>query len=246
MADEQPQPPYAEPFGAPTVHRKEANNIQLILGVSIALAGVLFMLDNLNILHAWDYVRFWPAVFIAIGVTQFAQGRTTASQAPGLIWIAIGLHMIGRRLGFWDTRIWDYWPVLLIFFGGRIVWQAFHTSEVPAGDAKAGIAGTAVLGGFHRKIVSPTFDRADLTAFMGGGKLDLREAQLAHGEGVINIFALMGGFEILVPESWNVDVQLTPFMGGYDDKTIQHPAGTAPRLVIKGFVMMGGLDIKNR
>ena len=56
----------------------------------------------------------------------------------------------------------------------------------------------------------------------------------------------MGGFEIIVPDTWAVDVEVTPFMGGCDDKTLPHPGATAPRLTIRGFVMMGGLDIKNR
>ena len=56
---------------------------------------------------------------------------------------------------------------------------------------------------------------------------------------------MMGGFEIRVPETWNVIVELIPFMGGYEDKT-RHPADpSAPRLRVRGFVMMGGVEIKN-
>jgi predicted membrane protein len=93
--------------------------------------------------------------------------------------------------------------------------------------------------------MSPAFERAELTAFMGGGKLDLRDTTLPNGRGVIDVFAMMGGFEILVPESWDVDVQVTPFMGNCDDKTVHHGDASAPRLTIRGFVMMGGVDIKN-
>ena len=56
----------------------------------------------------------------------------------------------------------------------------------------------------------------------------------------------MGGFEILVPTTWSVDVEVTPFMGGYDDKTQPPASANGPRLRIRGFVMMGGLDVKNR
>ena len=55
----------------------------------------------------------------------------------------------------------------------------------------------------------------------------------------------MGGYEIRVPETWNVVVDVVPFMGGYEDKT-RHPADpSAPRLRVRGFVMMGGVEIKN-
>ena len=35
---------------------------QLIVGLSIVAAGILFTLDNLGILDARDYLRFWPLV----------------------------------------------------------------------------------------------------------------------------------------------------------------------------------------
>ena len=43
-----------------------------------------------------------------------------------------------------------------------------------------------------------------------------------------------------------VDVEVSPVMGGCEDKTAPHPGATGPRLRVRGFVMMGGLEIKNR
>ena len=59
------------------------------------------------------------------------------------------------------------------------------------------------------------------------------------------MFAVMGGFEIIVPDTWSVRVEVTPFMGGIEDKTQARPGPSAPRLVVRGFVMMGGVEIKN-
>ena len=77
-------------------------------------------------------------------------------------------------------------------------------------------------------------------------KLDLREAAVANGvEAIVDVTAVMGGYEIRVPETWNVVVDVVPFMGGYEDKT-RHPADpSAPRLRLRGFVMMGGLEVRN-
>jgi hypothetical protein len=55
----------------------------------------------------------------------------------------------------------------------------------------------------------------------------------------------MGGFEIRVPEPWNVSVEIVPFMGGYEDKTAHPTDPSAPLLRIRGFVMMGGVEIRN-
>ena len=77
-------------------------------------------------------------------------------------------------------------------------------------------------------------------------KIDLRESTVPAGsEAIIDVTTIMGGFEIRVPEAWNVIIEVIPFMGGYEDKT-RHPADpSAPRLRIRGFVMMGGVEIKN-
>ena len=60
-----------------------------------------------------------------------------------------------------------------------------------------------------------------------------------------NLFSMMGGFEILVPETWRVISEVTPFMGGIEDKSRTSSQPTAPCLVLRGFMMMGGVTIKN-
>ena len=72
----------------------------------------------------------------------------------------------------------------------------------PPPDIEPATTVTAFLGGFEREIASQAFQRAELTAFMGGGKLDLRDAVLAPAGAVIDVFSVMGGFEIIVPDTW--------------------------------------------
>ena len=104
----------------------------------------------------------------------------------------------------------------------------------------------AILGGVDRRVISTTFLGGDVTAFMGGGKLDLRDATMPPGaEAIVDVTAMMGGFEIRVPDTWNVSVEIVPFMGGYEDKTGHPTDPSAPRLRIRGFVMMGGVEIRN-
>jgi predicted membrane protein len=229
-------------------YRQRQPAVQVVMGLMIATLGVLFTLDNLHILRARDFLQFWPVVFVVFGLAQIAQARSSGRLWAGSIWIALGGVMLANRLGLVRVNVWAYWPLLLVLAGARIFWQAYRTSASPDPLAGAGpaVTVTAILGGFERKIASSSFQRAELTAFMGGGRIDLRDAVLAPGGAVLDVFSVMGGFEIIVPDSWGVDVEVTPFMGGCDDKTLPHPGAAGPRLTIRGFVMMGGLDIKNR
>ena len=219
---------------------------QTIFGVSIAVAGVLFTLDNLHILRARDYLEYWPIVLVAIGLVHMSQAKTAAGLVGGGIWILVGVVLLGDRLGFVDAHIWNFWPLILVLVGGRIVWQTMETNRAAdRGDASATVSAIAVMGGFERRITSQEFRGGELTAFMGGGKLDLRDAMPAGGQAVINVFAVMGGFEILVPETWRVISEVTPFMGGIEDKSRTSTNPSAPCLVLRGFVMMGGVTLKN-
>ena len=219
---------------------------QLILGIAMAVVGVLFTLDNLHILRARDFLRLWPVALITIGLVHVSQAKTAAGTVGGAIWILVGGLLLGNRLGFIHANIWSFWPLLLVLVGARIVWQATNTARAAeTGDADATVSAIAVMGGFERRVTSREFRGGEITAFMGGGKLDLRDAVPAGGQAVINVFAMMGGFEILVPEKWRVISEVTPLMGGIEDKSRSSGDPSAPCLVIRGFMMMGGITLKN-
>jgi hypothetical protein len=61
-----------------------------------------------------EYLQFWPLALIAIGVVHLAQARTGSGQVGGAIWILVGVVLLGKRLGFFDVRIWSFWPLILV------------------------------------------------------------------------------------------------------------------------------------
>jgi predicted membrane protein len=220
---------------------------QLIFGIAIASLGLLFMLDNLDVLRARDFLRYWPVALIVVGIVHIVQARTSAGAVGGIIWLLAGVVLLGSRLDYFDFDLRDYWPVALIALGGYLVWQAFSPNAPGQRgvDSSEMVSAVAVMGGFDRRLTSSEFRGGELTAIMGGGKLDLREAKMVDGQAVINVFALMGGFEILVPETWSLRLEVTPFLGGSEDKTRSSPGPSAPCLIVRGFVMMGGVEFKN-
>ena len=53
----------------------------------------------------------------------------------------------------------------------------------------------------------------------------------------------MGGIEITVPTDWVVVNQIVPILGGVEDKSTGTQA-SQHRLILRGFVLMGGVEIK--
>ena len=113
-----------------------------------------------------------------------------------------------------------------------------------ANDSTSTISGMAILGGVSRGSSSRDFRGGDLTAILGGCEIDLRRAAI-NGEAVIDIFAMWGGIELKVPEDWAVESRVTPLLGGVEDKTRPPQGASAHRLLLRGFAIMGGVEIKN-
>jgi hypothetical protein len=234
-------------------HRRQFNpTTHVLLGALLAALGVLFTLDNMHLLHARQVLRYWPAGLILVGLVQIAQSKAAGGWVGGAIWILIGSAMLGNRLNLFNVHVFDFWPLVLVLIGVRMVTQAYYSDASDSPDASDGDAGSivsaiSILGGVDRRITSQDFKRAEITAFLGGGKLDLRGAKLAGGQAVVHVLAVMGGFQVIVPDNWNVIIEATAFMGGVDDR--RRPPATidpaAPRLILRGFVMMGGVEIKD-
>jgi hypothetical protein len=79
---------------------------------------------------------------------------------------------------------------------------------------------------------------------MGGCEIDLRNAGI-DGDATIDVFAMWGGIEIRVPETWTVVGRVTPLLGGFEDSTRALPGAGNQRLIVRGLVIMGGIEIKN-
>lgn len=222
---------------------------RIVLGLGIILIGILFLLGNMDIIDSHDYLHYWPVIIMIVGIAYLIQCQHGPGRIWGIILTFIGAAMLLDRLYFIRFSLWDYWPLILVVAGIMMIVRAssYHrrteSSNAETNDANSFIKAVAVMGGFKRINNSQDFKGGELTAIMGGFELDLRDASIKQ-EAVIDIFTMMGGMSMRVPEDWLVIFDVTPFMGGYDDKT-RPPKESTKRLVIRGTTIMGGIEIKN-
>lgn len=217
----------------------------VVLGVLIIVVGVLFTLDNLGIVHADRYLRFWPAVLVIVGLLKLAHARDTGGTFGGFLITIAGVWLLLEQTALVRVSFWDLWPMLLVFFGAYLVWQGAtarqHRSAVDGTDT---ISAFALLGGVARGNNSRQFRGGDITVFMAGCEIDLRQAAI-NGDATIDVFAMWGGIEIRVPEDWTVISRVTPILGGLDDKTRPRQGLSTHRLTVRGVAVMGGIEIKH-
>jgi predicted membrane protein len=223
---------------------------QVILGAFVVGMGVLFLLDNLNIFDFRRVISFWPAVFILFGVVKLLDTSSPNGKLFGAILIGIGVFMTLNRLGIFYFELRTLWPLVLVVVGCAVIYRALagrraiEHGVVKGEESSDDIVDiTAVLGGFDRRINTQHFKGGEVTAFMGGCMLDLRGSSIDN-EAVINVFVAMGGISLKVPMDWTVIMHGTPIMGGFDEKTVAAPSNSK-RLIIKGYAIMGGVEIRN-
>ena len=89
------------------------------------------------------------------------------------------------------------------------------------------------------------FRGGSVSAVMGASEIDLRKASIEAAEVVLDAFAVWGGIEIRVPEDWAVAFNVTPLMGGVEDKTRPSLGSSQHRLTVRGLVVMGSVEVKN-
>jgi predicted membrane protein len=169
----------------------------------------------------------------------------------GLFWALVGAILLLDKLYIIDVRLWDLWPLILVVIGASMLFGTMRRHRhfavgtgLSSADSNSTISAVAILGGFKRTNDSQDFRGGEATAIMGGCELDLRQASIKEGEAILDIFAFWGGIEIRVPEDWTVVLEGIPVLGGFEDKT-RPPKESNKRLVIKGYVVMGGAEIKN-
>lgn len=237
-----------------------AISARLWFGIAILSLGILWTLDNLDILESEPILGWWPLLLIAFGVSNLLRKDQPRMLVASFLWIFFGMLLLGKTQDVIPWNLFELWPVILILFGAAIVYRATQGPSAPgmvffggspARDKDAEgvedevLSGVAVWAGIDRKSNSPSFRGGDFTAWMGGGEVDLRGAQTVPDGAVLEVFVLMGGLEIRVPEDWRVVNEIFAFMGGTEDSRKSVPPTSKSTLYLKGACIMGGVEIKN-
>ena len=82
------------------------------------------------------------------------------------------------------------------------------------------------------------------TTMYGGGTIDLRGATLASGGATVRARTIFGGFRIVIPAAWRVELDGVGFAGGSADgrdQALVDPEG--PLLRVRSTAVFGGIGI---
>jgi predicted membrane protein len=235
-------------------YRHEHHHLQnnrAIIGVILILVGLFLVMRNTGVFPDFiDHVIFsWPMLLVTIGlvITIGSADRKTS----GVIVMAVGAFFLIPHI-FRETFDVDmFWPSIFIIIGVVFIfskrkgWNSVSTAPQVGDDY---IDYVHVFSGGERQIVSDNFRGGKVTAVFGGSEIDLTKARLAPGVSQLELACVFGGTTIIVPDDWNIKIEVVPVLGGFGDSRKLNPGrtvDTSKQLIIKGAVVFGGGEVKS-
>lgn len=221
---------------------------RVIIGFFLLILGVLFFIQNMGIADVRPLFRYWPVIFVILGLHHLVQHHTIAGIIWGGLLILFGVGLLLPLLNI-NIHIFDFWPLLLVLLGIAMIAKgirapACHPPIQEVQSSESYIRATVFMGGVRKVVLSDNFTGGELTATMGGLQIDLRDSEI-QTEATFDVFVVMGGIEIIIPQEWKVVIDTFPVLGGVSDSTVV-PKIEHPKLLrIKGTVILGGVEIKN-
>jgi predicted membrane protein len=144
-----------------------------------------------------------------------------------------------------------FWPAMFIVIGVVLLINSKRlgkTLNYTSGSKADMIDYVNIFSGAERQLITNNFLGGKITSVFGGGEVDLTRSSLAPGDNVIEITCIFGGTTIIIPENWNVILNVTPILGGFtDSRRIGSDVikDTTRSLTIQGTVIFGGGELKS-
>ncbi len=251
------------------MHRRHRQDPPWFLGVVMVLLGVVFLLDNLDIIEARFFFRnMWPVLALIFGLGKVIFGRPD-ERIFGAVAAVFGGAWLADRVLDWDINIVGlFWPLILVGLGLGILFKgrsqlgfpvppippvpgsafdAEPTTAEPATptDLSASIREVAIMGGVERRNISQSFRGGSITAVMGSIELDLRDCRIADEAAHIAVQVVLGQVVLRLPREWAVDSRIGAVLGNLEDRSDPPVAGTQKRLVLEGSLFLSQIEIRN-
>ncbi len=118
---------------------------------------------------------------------------------------------------------------------------AVAVREGPGGDAWI----VSIMGGSERRGFWRIAPRCTVVNVMGGSDIDLCDVELSAATTDLNVYSLMGGGDVRVPDGVRVEVSRFALMGGHDIRLGDAPLpADAPVIRLRLVSIMGGCDVR--
>lgn len=229
----------------------------ILIGILFLVAGVAIggnMLGYFN--FTINFAGWWTLFIIIPAIIAIAQGGINAGN---IILLSVGVILLLRAQGILPANFsWRLiLPLILLIVGAQLLFGKtgngsgmFCRSRKNNDDAKkenhsdsSWKKASVIFGEQNIQYGHEDFTGASYSVLFGSCKVNLRNVNLV-GDVVITTSAMFGGIDIVLPDNVCVISHITPILGGTDCKYVSSRDPLAPKIIINGSAMFGGITIK--
>lgn len=249
------------------------NNNSKILGIVIVVIGLMLLLRATNLINnpfMYNIVSF-PTLMIVLGLVM---GYKNKFNVGGWVFvIGVGVYFLLRKFDYNLGRY--ALPLVLIAVGlfvltknrQRNARNQLNIPNQPIDNDPYGLPPTSemqsenayqqydaqgeytkidsIFSSNERVILSNNFKGGKVGTVFGGVVLDCKSANIQQ-DIVIDVYSVFGGIELIFPANWHVINETTTIFGAVEDKRrLINNTGSERRVILTGFTLFGGIEIKN-
>ncbi|MDZ7731608.1 MAG: LiaF-related protein [Natrialbaceae archaeon] len=193
----------------------------------------------------WGWVA---ALFVILGVWALVKSEFRNLVGPVMIITIAGAFFL-RNVGVIpDGVLGTWWPLFVVLFGLLVMINRTRRQRRIPGQHTNEVTGIAIFGSDERRPVTETFTGGDLVAVFGDVRLDLRDADVGDQPAVVETIAMFGDADLIVPESWDVQLETINVFGETSDRrprSDERGQTDEPQLVVTGVSMFGDIEIRD-
>jgi hypothetical protein len=103
----------------------------------------------------------------------------------------------------------------------------------------------AILGSAQRSGFWRLAEDSRVVAVLGSCKIDLRSARISAAVTTLEVSAVLGSIDVIVPAGVEVDLEVHALLGSRDMRVGAAPPEGAPIIRITGMVLLGSLNVRD-
>ena len=224
-----------------------------VLGVLFLIVGVIIIGNRLELIsnYLFHLIISWQALLIGLGVSN-------KRSLGGIILLIVGFtFMLPKIITIPEQYDNLIFPLLLVGIG--IVILVFSLGKSKPKNFRHNFDNNLLdysddylnekyfMGGADINVMSKNFKGGRVEAILGGGKINLIDAELSlEGKNVLELDLIFGGIELIVPRDWNVVLKIQSVLGGFSEKnhSVANAIDPSKELIITGKMIFGGGEIK--
>lgn len=226
-------------------YKESTMKTRVTIGVIIIFIGIGMLIDQMSVWSFWGTLGdWWPIILVIIGVVNLTKNPT--SLTFGIVVTAIGLLLLASNLDLIPLTFWDmFWPVMLILLGIALLSRYQGKRKSKFNDE---LDIFTVFSGAEERLTIDDFRGGSVFTVFGGSEIDLSESMMAPEGAKLELTAIFGGIELIVPSDWNVRTKGIPFLGALSNSTHKDYSADviAPILNINYTAIFGGIEVTNK